>query len=146
MDRLLALIATLVVGGLVAAQPPANAMLAKHVGDLGAAFTSLLLSTLIVGTLLVVAGDVPKLRGLGEYELQHSLGAISGAAIVLVSLITVRHLGASGVAAVLVVSQLVVAAILDKLGVLGLEEAGLSAERLIGIALLIAGTILVTAR
>ena len=146
MDRLLAVIATLVVGGLVAAQPPANALLSRHVGDLGAAFTSLLVSTLIVGVLLVVAGEAPRLAGLSGYQPEHALAAVAGAAVVLVSLITVRELGAGGVAAVLVVSQLVAAAVLDRLGVLGLTEAGLSAHRLLGIGLLVVGTVLVVSR
>ena len=54
MDRGPALAVTLVVGALVAFQPPANAQLARLVGDLGAAFTSLLFSTAIVGVLLSV--------------------------------------------------------------------------------------------
>ena len=146
VDRVLAILATLAVGGLVATQPPANALLARHVGDLGAAFASLLLSTLMVGVLLVVAGEAPRLRGLGEYQPEHSLGAIAGAAVVLVSLITVRELGAGGVSALLVVSQLVIAALLDRAGVLGLTEVGLTTERLIGFGLLMAGTVLVVSR
>lgn len=146
MEKTLALLATLFVGGLVAAQPPANALLAKHVGDLGAAFSSLLLSTLIVGVLLVLAGDAGKLSGLSEYRPEYALGAVAGVAIVFVSLVTVRYLGAGGVAAALVVSQLVAAAALDKYGVLGLDEVGLTATRLAGIGLLIVGTVLVTSR
>lgn len=146
VDKALALIATLFVGGLVAAQPPANALLAKHVGDLGAAFSSLLLSTLIMGVLLVVAGDAGKLGGLSEYRPEYAIGAIAGVAIVFVSLVTVRQLGAGGVAAVLVVSQLVVAVALDRFGVLGLDEVGLTATRLAGIVLLILGTVLVVSR
>lgn len=146
VDRALAIVATLAVGALVATQPPANALLARHVGDLGAAFTSLLLSTLIVGVLLVVAGDAPRLGGLSEYRPEHALGAIAGAAVVLVSLITVRELGAGGVSALLVVSQLVLSAALDRAGVLGLSEVGLTPERLIGFGLLVGGTVLVVSR
>jgi transporter family-2 protein len=144
MDRALALILTLLVGGLVAFQPPANALLARHVGDLGAAFTSLLLSTLIVGVLLVAAGQVSQLQGLSGFRPEHALGAIAGAAIVVVSLVTVRSLGALGVTAALVVMQLTVSAVIDRLGVLGLDETPLSPARLAGIVLLIAGTLLVT--
>src|SRR3954471_12178136 len=98
MGRPLAIFITLVTGALVASQPPANALLARRVGDLGAAFTSLLLSTLIVGALLVLAGETGQLGGLSGLRPQHLLGGIAGAAIVLVSLITVRPLGVGGVA------------------------------------------------
>jgi transporter family-2 protein len=146
MDRALALFLTLLVGGMVAFQPPANALLARHVGDLGAAFTSLLLSTLIVGVLLVAAGEVSQLRGLTGFRPEHALGAIAGAAIVLVSLVTVRSLGALGVTAALVVMQLTVSAVIDRFGILGLDETPLSPARVAGVVLLIAGTLLVTSR
>jgi uncharacterized membrane protein YdcZ (DUF606 family) len=42
--------------------------------------------------------------------------------------------------------QLVVSAILDRYGVLGLERIGLTPARLAGFALLLAGTALVTSR
>jgi uncharacterized membrane protein YdcZ (DUF606 family) len=45
-----------------------------------------------------------------------------------------------------VASQLVVAALLDRFGVLGLDRVGLTPARVLGFALLLAGTALVTAR
>jgi uncharacterized membrane protein YdcZ (DUF606 family) len=53
----LAIVATLLVGGLVAFQPPANALLSREVGDLGVAFVSLIISTALVALLLLVAGE-----------------------------------------------------------------------------------------
>lgn len=146
MERLLALAATLAVGALVAFQPPVNAMLARHVGDLGAAFTSLLVSTLIVGVLLVAAGDVGELSGLSEYRPVHLIAGVAGAAIVLVSLITVRTLGAGGVAAALVGTQLIASALLDRAGAFDLDQAPVTSSRVLGIVLLIAGTLMVTSR
>jgi transporter family-2 protein len=144
MDRNLALAATLAVGALVAFQPPANALLAREVGDLGAALTSLLVSAAIVGVLLVVVGDPGELRGLRELRPVHLLGGIGGAAIVLVGLITVRSLGAGGVTAALVATQLGASAVADRFGWVGLETTALTPGRVLGIALLLAGTWLVT--
>lgn len=146
MDRAAALIATLLVGGLVAFQPPANALLGRVVGDLGAALVSLILSTLIVAVLLVVFGDPSQLREIGGFRLEHLLGGIAGAAIVAVSLITVRELGAGGVTAALVAMQLIVSAVLDRLGVLGLEKSPLGWQGWLGIVLLLGGTALMTTR
>jgi transporter family-2 protein len=146
MEKPLALALTLAVGAIVAFQPPANALLARHVGDLSAAFTSLMISAAILAIMLVAAGDTGELAGLSEFRPVHLLGGIAGAAIVLVSLITVRSLGAGGVAAALVATQLIAAAMIDRLGILGVDKVGLDATRLGGIALLIAGTLLVTSR
>jgi transporter family-2 protein len=145
MDRTTALIASLIVGLLVAAQPPANAELGKHVGDLGAAFVSLVISLVIVGVLLLAVGDVGRLTsGLGHIRPEHALGGLAGAAVVLVSLVAVRSLGAGGVTAALVATQLIGSVVLDRLGVLGLEGSPITLPRVAGVALLIGGTVLVT--
>jgi transporter family-2 protein len=145
MDRTVALLLTLLVGLIVAAQPPANSQLARHVGDLGAAFTSLVISAAIVGVLLVIAGDPGRLTGnLGSIRPEHVIGGIAGAAIVLVSLITVRQLGAGGVTAALVATQLTGSLVLDRLGVLGLAGSPITAPRIAGVVLLLGGTLLIT--
>jgi len=144
MDRNLAILATLAVGGLVAFQAPANALLGREVGDLGAALVSLLVSAAIVGALLVLVGHPGELRGLGELRPVHLLGGIGGAAIVLVGLVTVRSLGAGGVTAALVTTQLAVSALADRFGWVGLEQSPITTSKLAGIALLLLGTWLVT--
>lgn len=143
MTRALAVVAILVTGGLVATQPPANELLARHVSVLGAAFVSLVLSTLIVGVLLVLAGEPSALSGLSHFRPVHLLGGIAGAAVVTVSVVAVRHLGASGVTAALVATQLSASVVLDRLGLLGLEGNTITLPRIAGIGLLFAGTYLV---
>jgi uncharacterized membrane protein YdcZ (DUF606 family) len=51
-----------------------------------------------------------------------------------------------GVVAATITAQLIVSAILDAAGVLGLERVSLSPTRLLGVAALIVGTALVTLR
>jgi transporter family-2 protein len=144
MDRAVALICTLVAGGLVAFQPPANASLAAHVGDLGAALLSLLLSTAVVGVLLLLVGHPGRLSGISGVKPEHALGGLAGAGVVIISLIAVRPLGVGGVTAGLVAAQLIVSVIIDRLGLLGVHHVALSWSRLLGVALVIAGTVLVT--
>ena len=57
-------------------------------------------------------------------------------------LVTVSTIGAGAVAAATVTGQLTASVVIDRLGILGLEQQPLSAERLIGVALLLAGTFL----
>jgi transporter family-2 protein len=143
MGRALALLATLITGGLVATQPPANELLSRHVSVLGAAFISLVISTTIVGVLLVLAGDPSALTGLEHFRPVHLLGGIAGAAIVTVSVVAVRELGATGVTAALVATQLSVSAVLDRLGLLGLDGHSIGITRIAGIGFLFLGTWLV---
>ena len=143
MDRTLALIITLLTGALVAAQPPVNALIARHVTDLGAAFVSLAFSTLIVGALLLAVGDPSALLQVGQLQPVHALAGIAGAAIVVVSLVAVRELGAGGVTAALIATQLSVSVLLDRLGLFGLHEHPVTARSILGVALLFGGTYLV---
>lgn len=139
----MALIVTLMTGALLAAQPPINALIARHVTDLGAAFVSLAFSTLIVGSLLVVVGDPAALDGVSQLRPVHALAGVAGAAIVLVSLVAVRELGAGGVTAAVITTQLSVSVLLDRLGLFGLEDHPVSLRTMLGVALLFGGTYLV---
>ena len=67
-----------------------------------------------------------------------------GAAFVTISLITVRTLGAGSVVALLVSAQLVISIVIDRFGWFGVHQIGISANRLIGLGLVVAGTVLIT--
>src|SRR4030088_1463773 len=108
MDRAAPRIPAFVGGGLVAFQPPANAALAEHVGNLGAAFVSVVISAVVITVLLLIFGDPGRLSGLRAFRPEYALGGIGGAAVVSVSLIAVRPLGVGGVVASLVAAQLIV--------------------------------------
>ncbi len=143
MSRPLAFACTLAVGGLVALQPPANAALADHLGDIGAAFISLAISFTVIAVVLLTFGDPGRLAGIGSFRPEYALGGLAGVAVVTVSLVTVRTLGAGGVTALIVAAQLIVSVIADRYGWFGLHHVGLGAERVGGLALMIAGTLLV---
>jgi len=146
MGRLVAVIATVGVGALIAFQPPLNSELAKRSSVLGAALISVLVSALVMAVVATAFGEVGQLRRAGDVPPVYLLGGVLGAALVTVSLVTVRKLGAGGVVAATVTGQLIVSAVIDRYGVFGLERIGLTPVRLVGFALLLAGTALVTAR
>jgi transporter family-2 protein len=62
---------------------------------------------------------------------------------VTTTLIAVRELGAGGVTAAVIAGQLALSVVLDRLGVLGLDERAITWEKLLGIALLALGTLLI---
>ncbi len=146
MERVLALLATLAVGGLIALQPPVNSQLGRYTSTLGALFVSTALAAVVAGIVLVLAGGWGDLSGLRDAPPLYWTGGLMGFLLVGVSLVTVRTLGAGGVVAATVATQLIVSALLDRAGALGLDQVGLTPLRLAGFALLLAGTLLVTLR
>src|SRR3954465_15813615 len=146
MDRLVAVVGTIAVGALIALQPPVNSQLASRTSVLGAAFISTTISALVMAVLALSLGDIGQVRRIPHIPPLYLTGGLMGAILVSVSLVTVRTLGAGGVVAATVSGQLVVSAVLDRFGFLGLDRVGLTPARLLGFALLLGGTALVTAR
>lgn len=146
MSRLVAVFATLAVGALVAFQPPINSELGKRTTVLAAAFISTAFAAMALGVLIVVIGEAGQVRRIPQIPVLYLTGGLLGAALITVSLVTVRTLGAGGVVAATLAAQLVVSALLDRYGVLGLDRIGITPARVLGFVLLMAGTVLVTTR
>ena len=144
MTRPVAVVCTIAVGLLVGLQPAANAALSEHVGDLGAAFVSLLLATAIIGVLLLVAGHPGRLSGVSAIRPEYLVGALGGAAVVAIGLVAVRPLGVGAVIASLVAGRVIISVVADRFGWFGLHHVGIGAGRVLGVTLVIAGTLLVT--
>jgi transporter family-2 protein len=144
MDKtLLAASATVLVGGLIALQAPINSGLGKATGTFPAAAISFSIGTMLLLGIVVVSGQASKLSGAADVRAYYLIGGLLGAAYVTTVLLTVRTLGAGGVTAATVAGQLTTSVIIDRLGVLGLEEHPITLGRVLGIVLLFAGTLLV---
>jgi bacterial/archaeal transporter family-2 protein len=145
VSKEIAVLATVAAGGAIAAQAPINNVLSKHVGSFGATSVNFL-----VGTVCVLAVTFAFAGGFRGDEGAESpawyywiFGGLAGVTIVTTTLITVRELGAGGVTAATIAGQLALSVVLDRLGVFGLEERALTWEKVLGIALLALGTVLV---
>jgi transporter family-2 protein len=138
-------LATVAAGGLVALQAPINSVLGKSIGSIAAASVNFVVGTclLVLITLLFAGGygDLGEGRGLAWYYWLG--GGLAGAAYVTTALLAVRELGAGGVTAATITGQLAASVAIDRAGVLGLPETPITAARVLGVALLVAGTILV---
>jgi transporter family-2 protein len=143
MDRGLAVILMAAVGGLIAAQPAVNAGLGKETGSLGAALVSFAVGTLLLAGLVVLAGDAGRVSGALDVQWYYLLGGVLGAADVFTALVVVDSIGAGGVAAATITGQLTLSLVLDRLGVLGLQETPITWARVLGVVLLLAGTYLI---
>ena len=98
----------------------------------------------------VAAGGVVALQAPANNVLSKHLGSFGAAVasfsvglIVTVSLIAVRELGAGGVTAATIAGQLALSVVIDRMGVLGLDERAITWEKLLGIGLLALGTVLI---
>lgn len=144
MDRtLVAALATVVVGSLIALQAPINSGLGKAVGTLPAAAISFTIGTILLLGLVIVSGNLGNLSEAANVRWYYLLGGMLGAAYVTTVLLTVRTLGAGGVTAATVAGQLTASLVIDRVGMLGLEETPITLTRVIGVVLLFAGTVLV---
>lgn len=143
MDRGLAVILTAVAGGLIALQAPINAGLGRSTGSLAAALVSFAIGTVALTAIVILSGKAGGLGSVSDVSWYYLIGGLLGAVYVTNALIAVAAIGAGGVAAATITGQLVASVTIDRLGLFGLEEVPLSPERLLGVALLLAGTVLV---
>ncbi|OLE36029.1 MAG: hypothetical protein AUG48_09020 [Actinobacteria bacterium 13_1_20CM_3_68_9] len=143
MDRGLAVLLTALVGGVLALQAPINAGLGRATGQLPAALVSFTVGTLLLAVIVALTGDASGLTSTFDVRWYYLVGGVLGAAYVTVALIAVKSIGAGGVAAATITGQLTAAVVIDRLGILGLEEMRLTAARVAGVVLLLAGTYLV---
>lgn len=143
MDKGLAVLLTAVAGGLIALQAPINAGLGRATGSLPAALVSFAVGTLALATIVVLSGKAGGLGSTFDVSWYYLLGGLLGAVYVANALIAVSAIGAGGVAAATIAGQLAASVAIDRLGLFGLDEVPLTPERILGIALLMAGTLLV---
>ena len=145
MSKELAVLATVGAGGLVAAQAPVNNILSHRIGTLGAVSVNFLVGTMLVLTItFVFAGGFGGNDGAESPAWYYWVfGGLAGVGIVLTTLVTVRELGAGGVTAATIAGQLTLSVLLDRAGALGLDERAITWEKMLGIALLAAGTVLI---
>jgi transporter family-2 protein len=143
MDKGLAVLLTALAGGLIALQAPINAGLGRATGSLPAALISFSLGTLALAAIVVLSGKAGGLDSTFDVSWYYLLGGLLGAIYVTNALIAVAAIGAGGVAAATITGQLVASVAIDRLGLFGLDQVSLSPGRILGVCLLIAGTVLV---
>lgn len=143
MDRGVAVLLTAAAGGLIAAQAPINAGLGKATGSMPAALVSFSIGTAALAAIVVLSGKAGGLGSAFDVSWYYLLGGFLGALYVTNALIAVSVIGAGGVAAATVFGQLTASVAIDRLGLFGLDQVPLSPERVLGVVLLLIGTVLV---
>jgi transporter family-2 protein len=90
-----------------------------------------------------LSGQASGLGSTFDGSWYYLLGGLLGALYVLTVLIAVTAIGAAGVAAATVFGQLTASVAIDRLGLFGLDQVPVTPGRLLGLVLLLAGTVLV---
>lgn len=143
MDRGVAVVLTATAGGLIALQAPINAGLGRATGSLPAALVSFSIGTVALAAIVVLSGKAGGLGATFDLSWYYLLGGLLGAVYVVNALIVVSVIGAGGVAAATITGQLAASVAIDRLGLFGLDQVPIGPERILGVVLLVAGTILV---
>ena len=143
MDKGLAVLLTAVAGGLIALQAPINAGLGRSTGSLPAALVSF-----ASARSRWPRSSFSAARRAGSARPSTSAGTTCSAACsapiyVTNALIAVSVIGAGGVAAATITGQLTASVAIDRLGLFGLDQVALTPERVAGVVLLLAGTVLI---
>ena len=135
-------------GCCIALQAAANAALRGAVGDARVAAFFSICGTIVCACLfmLAVRPPLPPLAAVRGTPWWYWIGGPLGAMIVLAGATLAPRLGAAAFIAAVVGGQLACSVLLDHFGAMNLPRQPLSALRLVGVALVFAGMLLVKFR
>lgn len=138
------ILVALAAGGVIAVQAAVNSRLGRELASPALAT----LASFVIGTLLVliycavVRAQLPATSVLLRVPVWAWLGGLLGAFYVAAIIVTTPKLGVGAMVALTVTGQMAMALALDHFGLLGLERHPISQGRVAGMALLIAGVVL----
>lgn len=139
-----AIVAVILAGGATALQAPTNARLMTAVGSpVNAAFVSFAVGTAALGLLAAILQAKPDwaaARGLPWYAW---IGGLYGSIFVVAATWGVPRLGVALTITLMVAGQLLVSLILDHFGAFGAPVQPVNLGRMAGVALVIAGVLMV---
>jgi transporter family-2 protein len=147
VSRTLVVLVGVGAGCVVGMQAPINSRLGRVIGSVPAASFSFLVGTCVLLLVSVfVHGGLGSLGGVSRAPWWALIGGLLGAVYVTIALVAVRTLGASGLTAAVILGQLAISVVIDRFGLLGIARQPVSAQRIAGLVLLVAGVLLVVRR
>jgi bacterial/archaeal transporter family-2 protein len=144
MDRNAALALTIGASALVAMQAPLNSHLGKAIGTFQASFVSFAIGTALLALVVPLAGGFGDIGQVTTVKWYYLTGGLLGVVYVTTLLVAVRTLGAAGILAGTLVGQMAASVVIDRYGLLGVQQIAITGTRVAGIALVAAGAWLVT--
>ena len=131
-------------GGATALQAPTNARLAGALASpVNAAFVSFLVGTAALGVLALTLQTRPDAAAMKALPWWTWIGGLYGAVFVVSAAWAVPRLGVAMTVILMVAGQILISVLLDHFGALGVPKQPLNLTRLLGVALVFGGVLLV---
>ena len=131
-------------GGATAMQAPTNARLAGALASpVNAAFVSFLVGTAALGLLALTLQTRPDAAAMKALPWWTWIGGLYGAVFVVSAAWAVPRLGVAMTVILMVAGQILISVLLDHFGALGVPKQPLNLTRLLGVALVFGGVLLV---
>lgn len=141
--NLLPIVLAALAGLCVAVQSPSNAMLARSTGSVWFASTISFLGGTAVLLAIWATYDRTPLAAVRQAPPWAWIGGLYGIVFVFAVAYATPRLGLAVTLTIAIATQLAAALVLDHFGLLGLKAAPVSATKLVGVALVVAGALLV---
>jgi transporter family-2 protein len=127
-----------VLGGLAGSvQVAVMGRFGGRIGVLEAlAFSTAIQLVISIAVMLAARGGIGGLRQLGSTPVWMWIGGLMGFTVVTSITFAQPRLGATAVIGILIAGQLVMGAVIDRFGLFGVEQIGISPARALGIGLL----------
>ena len=135
MNKLFAVALAFTAGILTSIQPAINAALGQHTGVFEAALISFLVGLALLSVIIAVRrkGNILAARGL---PLVYFTGGLMGVVAVSTMIVVIPQVG-SGIGMITILSgQMLMAALIDAFGLLGVERIPIGLNRIAGLILL----------
>jgi transporter family-2 protein len=140
----LPLLLVLLAGAMIALQAPTNVMLSRAGGSpVLAALISFAVGTAALLVAWLASGNRPGLAPFSMLPWYAWVGGVYGAVYVAIAAYAAPRIGLASLITVGIAGQIVMALWLDHVGALGLMRQPVSAARVVGALLVVAGVVLV---
>lgn len=138
------ILSIILVGASLAMQAPANAMLARGLGDpvVAAVLSFAIGFVVLTGVALARGSSIPSFGSFSTLPRWALSGGALGALWVLAAILAVPRLGVVTMFSAMILGQLIAAVLIDAVGAFGLQARDVSISRIAAIVLVGAGVAL----
>jgi len=144
MQMLLPILLVFIAGAMVSIQAPTNAMLAKAGGSpILAALISFTVGTVALLVVWLATPNRPGSAAFAGLPWYAWIGGLYGAVFVAVAAYAAPRIGVASLITIGIAGQIAMALWLDQIGAMGLTREPISAGRVVGALLVVAGVVLV---
>lgn len=139
MEKTFSILMAVIVGICLAVQPVVNATLGKAVTTKVAAFHSVLISTAIIGIIIIFSGNFNEYYNIKNVSPLYWIGGVFGIAIVFLSIKIIPVLGSASAISIFISVQLITGVIINQFGLFGVPKIPIDLIKILGIIFLIIG-------